>query len=298
MRTLSYTVPAERAGASVKSILSNELALSKALISRLKARPKGILLNGEKVYTAACVRSGDILSVEIGDDPASRRAAPMEFPLRILYEDEDLLILDKPAGLTVHPDSRRPTECTLENALSFYLPEGDFPHPVSRLDRGTSGVITFAKNGYMHERLRRMQHTSQFVREYRAICVGRPDPPGGVVSAPIGFYPLSRYRRAVTADGAPSQTEYETLSSFGGLSLLRLLPRTGRTHQLRVHMAEIGCPLLADWLYGTRDDRLDRPALHSYRLSLTHPLTGEQLDVSAPIPEDLNGFSRLFETQE
>ena len=288
MRTLSLTVTPEQAGRMVQHVLRHDLLLSNALIVRLKRRMTGICVNGKKAFTIYVLRAGDVLTVEIGDPPTARRAQPVAMPLDIAYEDADVLILNKPAGVTVHADSRRPDEITLDHALSFYLPPDAFPHPVSRLDRGTTGLMTYAKSGYIHDRLRRMLHTPAFYREYRALCTGIPDPPNGTIDLPIGFAEGSTYQRAVTPDGAPSITDYEVLGSGGGMSLLCLIPRTGRTHQLRVHLAALGHPLVGDWLYGTRDDaRIARPALHSSQLTLIHPLTGEQITVRAPLPEDM-----------
>lgn len=212
-------------------------------------------------------------------------------PLAIIYEDEDLLVIDKPAGLAVHP-TQDPDEATLEHALAAYLRPGETSHPISRLDRGTTGLMAVAKNGYMHELLRRRLHTDAYFREYRGVCVGELVPRAGQIDLPIGFAEGSRYRRAVTPDGAPSSTGYETLAAWpapeGTLSLLRLLPHTGRTHQLRVHLSATGHPLLGDWLYGTEaPERIARPALHSAVLRFVHPLTGAVIDLSSPLPPDM-----------
>jgi len=273
----------------VGSLLSERLLLSNSLIKRIKLRETGILLNGQRAFTTACVMSGDVLTAEIGDADFPS-IAPMAMPLSIVYEDEDILILDKPAGITVHP-SRDPDEVTLENALAAYLKAGEVAHPVSRLDRGTSGLMTFAKNGYMHELLRRALHSPDFRREYRGIAEGIPVPSRGLIDRPIGFADGSRYQRAVTKDGVASLTEYEVLSVHGENTLLRLVPHTGRTHQLRVHLASIGHPLIGDWLYGTEDrERIARPALHSCELWLSHPLSGEQLHFVAPLPPDMQNL--------
>ena len=290
MRTLTRTISEAEAGRTVESVLTTELALSKSLIRRLKRRETGILLNGARAYTTARVRAGDVLSAEIGDAAASA-VRPIGMPLAIVYEDEDLLVIDKPAGLAVHP-TRDPDEATLEHALAAYLRLGETSHPVSRLDRGTTGLMAVAKNGYMHELLRRRLHTDAYFREYRGICVGELSPPAGRIDLPIGFAEGSRYRRAVTPDGAPSSTGYETLAAWpapeGTLSLLRLLPHTGRTHQLRVHLSATGHPLLGDWLYGTEaPERIARPALHSAVLRFVHPLTGAVIDLSSPLPPDM-----------
>ena len=290
MRTLTRTISEAEAGRTVESVLTTELALSKSLIRRLKRRETGILLNGARAYTTARVRAGDVLSAEIGDAAASA-VRPIGMPLAIVYEDEDLLVIDKPAGLAVHP-TRDPDEATLEHALAAYLRLGETSHPVSRLDRGTTGLMAVAKNGYMHELLRRRLHTDAYFREYRGICVGELSPPAGRIDLPIGFAEGSRYRRAVAPDGAPSSTGCETLAAWpapeGTLSLLRLLPHTGRTHQLRVHLSATGHPLLGDWLYGTEaPERIARPALHSAVLRFVHPLTGAVIDLSSPLPPDM-----------
>ena len=160
-------------------------------------------------------------------------------------------------------------------------------YPASRLDRGTTGVITYAKCGYVHELLRRAQHAGTFRKSYLAVADGQVSPPSGVVNAPIGFAAGSRYQRAVAPDGALSVTAYETLRYGNGRTLLRVCPQTGRTHQIRVHMAYLGFPLTGDWLYGARSPAIGRPALHSHELTLLHPMTGETICVAAPLPPDM-----------
>ena len=279
-------LPAQE-GRSVKSLLTGEMEMSASHIARLKQRDGGILLNGAPVYTNARVRAGDRLLAAISDGPAARRPAPMAWPLEIVYEDEDMLVINKPAGIAVHASTRAPGELTLENALAAYLPENCGMHPVSRLDKGTTGLMTVAKSGYMHELLRRRQHSPAFVKTYAAITSGCPAPPEGRIDAPLGYAPGSRYKMAVFDGGAPSVTAYTTLGITNGLALLRVSPETGRTHQIRVHLSHIGCPLLGDWLYGAEDARIARPALHAHTLKLEHPLTGERLNLVAPLPPDM-----------
>lgn len=287
MRKLCNIITEELAGLNVESALKRCFFMSDRHISRLKRRPEGITLNGKRAYTTAVLSAGDLLCAEICDGERVR-PAPMDMPLSVLYEDEDIVIIDKPAGVAVHSSTRNPQELTLENAFSARLKEGESFHPVSRLDRGTTGIMTVAKNGYMHHRLKLIMHTEEFRREYVGISVGRVEPESGRIELPIGFERGSRYKRAVDPLGSPALTEYCALQYGSGLTLLRLIPHTGRTHQLRLHMAAIGYPLAGDWLYGREDRELiARPALHSGELWLTHPLTGDKLHIASPPPEDM-----------
>ena len=289
MRVLHCTVPAAYDGRPLKHLLRGELGISSTLLKTLKWRVGAITLNGESVRVNALVRTGDEVCVTLSERaPRETDVAPLDLPLDIAYEDEDLLVLNKRAGLAMHPMSTDLAAPNLAGALVAYLGVGTVPHFVSRLDKGTSGLLIAAKSGYVHELLRRVLHSEALRREYRALAVGHVMPPRGVIDAPIARAEGSLVKRCVSPDGLPSRTEYEVLSYHGGLTLLRLAPLTGRTHQLRVHMASLGCPLAGDWLYGTEDKALiARPALHSYALWFTHPLTGEALHFTAPLPEDM-----------
>lgn len=294
MRILTYTVTPEEDGRMVKGILRGSLQLSYTLLKSLKWRENAILLNGQSVHVNTIVHAGDTVSVVLSErtpreDLYCANAAKPD----IVYEDDDLLVLNKPAGVAMHPKSGDASAPSLAAMLTSYLGEGSVPHFVSRLDKGTSGLLIAAKNGYVHDRLRRALHSSDLRREYRAVAVGRVEPPCGVIDAPIGRAGGSIIRRCVRADGLPSLTEYEALQVSGRFTLLRLRPQTGRTHQLRVHMAYLGHPLAGDWLYGTEDKTLiARPALHSYELWFTQPVTGLELHFTAPIPQDMQ---RLME---
>ena len=287
MRELSIRIDPAANGRTVLSLLRRELACSDAHISRLKRRETGIRLNGTRCYVTARVSTGDVLTIEIGDLPDGH-IVPMAFPLKVVFEDEDLLVIDKPAGIAVHQSTRDPEELTLENAVCHYLGGCISPHPVSRLDRGTSGLMAFAKSGYVHERLRRQMHTSAYRRKYLGVATGRVDPPSGTIELPIGMAEGSTYQRAICPDGQRATTFYETLAVNDDFTLLRLVPQTGRTHQLRLHLSAIGYPLAGDWLYGAENRALiARPALHSFELALTHPISGEELHFTSPLPEDM-----------
>lgn len=294
MRILTHTVLPEEEGRMVKGILRGSLQLSYTLLKSLKWRENAILLNGQSVHVNAIVHAGDVVSVALSErtpreDLYRENAAAPD----ILYEDEDLLVLNKPAGVAMHPKADDAAAPSLAAMLTGYLGEGSVPHFVSRLDKGTSGLLIAAKSGYVHDRLRRALHSSELRREYRAVAVGQVTPPCGVIDAPIGRADGSIIRRCVREDGLVSRTEYEVLQTTERFTLLRLRPETGRTHQLRVHMAYLGHPLAGDWLYGTEDKILiARPALHSYELWFTQPVTGQEMHFTAPIPQDMQ---RLLE---
>ena len=298
MRQLTYTAKQADEDRPMQSILRQELACSESHISRLKHREEGILRNGARCYVTARVSAGDMLTVEIGDLPDGH-IVPMAYPLDVRFEDDDLLILNKPAGIAVHQSTRDPEELTLENAVCHHLGGQISPHPVSRLDRGTSGLIAFAKSGYVHERLRRQMHTSAYARVYLGIARGRVSPARGTIELPIGMAEGSTYQRAIQPDGQPARTDYETFATNERFTLLRLVPHTGRTHQLRLHMSAVGFPLAGDWLYGAEDRALiARPALHSYELTMTHPITGARIHLTAELPEDMRRLIDWPDTTE
>ena len=288
MTRLTLTVTDQQAGRSVLSLLRRELGLSSSCISRLKRTEQGLLCNGARVFTNHTLHPGDVLAVDVsaGETPTDIPPVPMD--LDIVYEDEHLLVVNKSAPLAVIPSSLVPTEPTLTAGLMAYLGPSASLHPVNRLDRGTTGLLVVAKNGYNHDQLRRRLHSGDFFRSYLALCVGVPEPPVGTVSLPIGRAPGSAIRRQIDPSGQSARTDYRLLRVRNGLALVALTPWTGRTHQIRVHMAAIGHPLAGDWLYGTEDrDLIPRPALHAVRLAFTHPVTGEHLSFTAPLPGDM-----------
>ncbi len=284
---LRAVVSDREAGQTLKAFLRARWHISSSLLKSLKWRG-AILCNGAAVTVSAILRRGDTVTVDVTDPYGlSEHIVPVSVPLEILYEDDFLLILNKPAGVAVHSSSLTEETVTVAGAVSHYLGDAPF-HPVNRLDRGVTGVMVVAKCGYMHERCMAILHSDDFRREYRGICAGVPAPRRGTIRLPIGRDPQSVLKRRIDPLGQEAVSEYEVLWQDGEKALLRLRPLTGRTHQLRLHCAAIGHPLLGDWLYGTEDPSLlPRPALHSYELWLRHPLSGEALHITAPLPEDM-----------
>ena len=294
MQTITITVAPEDEGRTVRGVLKLRLGFSTQAVNSLARRESGILVNGQRAFTNRHLRAGDTLTAEIGDVRApAEQVVPGDWPLPIVYEDEHLLVVDKPAGMVAMVSSFHPDTPTVAGALAWQRGGDAVFHVVNRLDKGTTGLMVLAKSGYVHNLLRKMLHTPDFFREYRGICLGCPESAEGTIDLPIGRAEGSAIARCIRPDGAPSRSHYWVLQQNGGLTLLALRPETGRTHQLRLHMAAIGHPLAGDWLYGTEDPTLiSRPALHSFRLLLRHPVTGEALELTAPLPGDMD---RLME---
>ncbi len=288
MAALELTITGEQAGRTVKSLLRRELGVSAALLGRLKRTETGLTVNGARAFTTAVLREGDLLAVDLAAAERPSGVRPIPMALEILFEDEHLLVVNKPAPLAAIPSSLVPEEPSLASGLLAHLGEGTAVHLVNRLDRGTTGLLAAARSAWVHDRLRRQMHTAGFHRTYLAVCTGTPEPEEGRVELPIGRDPSSAVRRRIDPAGKPAETEYRVLERRDGFSLAELTPRTGRTHQLRVHMAAIGCPLAGDWLYGVEDRSLiARPALHAAALALIHPVTGERMAWEAPLPADM-----------
>ncbi|MBO4562178.1 MAG: RluA family pseudouridine synthase [Clostridia bacterium] len=286
MEPLEKTIGQELSGCTVMHVLTDVFLMSRSHISRLKRREGGILLNGRPCYTTTRCAEGDVVSALITDPPDTKRLEAFGEPPEIVFEDEWLIVVNKPAGLTVHPE-RAGVGGSVENALTAYLKEDEFVHTVSRLDRGTSGLMTVAKSGYVHERMIRLLHTPDFYKEYTALVWGRLESESGEILLPIAHPEGSHYMMAVTEGGLPCRTLYSVLETHHDMSLVRLVPMTGRMHQLRVHMAATGHPIVGDWLYGEEVPFIDHPALHSGRLVFRHPMTGEKVELSAPLPDDI-----------
>ena len=290
MRRLTLTVDRARHGTDVNTLLRKELALSAAAVRRAKALPGGITLDGLPVFTTARAGTGQVLSVAVGDEASNPAIEAVEGPLDIRYEDDDLLILDKAGGVPVHPSQGHHGD-TLANFLYHHYEAIGLTaafHPVNRLDRGTSGLMAVAKHAHAHERLQAQLRDGTLKRTYLAVCQGVPDPLSGVIDLPIARQPGSVLRRQADPAGSPARTHYRVLDTGNGRSLVSLALDTGRTHQIRVHLSWLGCPLAGDFLYGTEDPALpNRFALHSASLTLRQPVTGQVLALTSPLPDEL-----------
>lgn len=296
MRTLTYTVPPEKAGRKVKSILQYQLCIPQSMIARIKLRETGICLNGARCRTTDTVRAGDTVSAEVGDVPCETGIVPIPCPLEIVYEDADLLVVNKPAHLATHGRAER-GDATVAAALAAVYGTDRAFHPVTRLDRGTSGLLVAAKSGYAHERLRRILHTEDFRREYLALVDGVPPAQSGSITLPLKKDETAKNRFRVAPDGLAARTDYAVLETRGDQSLLRLRLYTGRTHQIRVHLASLGCPVCGDRVYGASAPGIDRPALHSAFLHLKQPITGAVVDLESPLPEDMEELWRSMKSK-
>lgn len=281
---LSLLVPPEDDGAEVLTLLKKNLRLSTALLRRLKRVPDGILLDGAHVTVRVRVKSGQTLSILREPAGGERRVTPQKGPIDIVYEDDDLLIINKPNGLAVHPSPGHAGD-TLANYVAAYLGGGAAFHAVNRLDRGTGGLMCVAKHKLSAQRLALQVQRGKLTRVYHAVLDGVGLPEHGVVDLPIGRVEGNGIRRTIAEDGQTAVTRFQRLSEGHDHTLARLELETGRTHQIRVHMSHLGFPVSGDFLYGTELPWLDGFALCSVELRLTQPTTGEPLTFIIPDPK-------------
>ncbi len=290
-RILTYTVDDGYAEKNIKTLLKQHFKMSTSLIIDLKRGEDGILVNGIREHVDYILKPGDKVALTMRE-AASETVEPVMTELEIVYEDEDLIIINKPPHMPTHPSAGHHGD-TLANGLAYYFKsrcEERVFRAVNRLDKDTSGLMAVAKNKYAHARLCDEIADGTLRRRYTAVVCGDIQE-DGVIDAPIGRADTSAIKREVRADGQEAVTHYRVLKRLGEYTLLELELETGRTHQIRAHMAHIGHPLLGDWLYGEEDKELfARQALHSYYLRLVHPVTGETLEFNLPLPQDMREF--------
>jgi 23S rRNA pseudouridine1911/1915/1917 synthase len=252
-----------------------------------------VIVNGSTARSAYKITGGDQILITIPPPPPSA-LSPEDIPLKILYEDNDVIVVDKPAGLTVHPAPGHP-EHTLANAILSHLPEipdtGEWQRPgiVHRLDKDTSGLIIIAKNNLAHRKLTEQFKARTVKKIYLTLVKGKVTPNRGTIEAPIGRDRGHREKMAIAdrSHGREARTKYRVLKHIGNYSLLEALPETGRTHQIRVHLAAIGYPVIGDKVYGIKSTLLDRQFLHAHRIKFQLPSNGKEVEFSSELPPDL-----------
>lgn len=293
MKRIEYTVPSKHDGNMIKNILRRELGISAAVLTELKKHPDGIVLNGENVYATHKVHDGDIITLTLHDKP-SQNIEPAPISLDIIYEDEDILAVNKPRSMPTHPSQNHHCD-TLANGVMYYFRNTEFTFRViTRLDKDTSGVVVIAKNKISAAKLTEQMTQGEIRKEYEAICHGSPVDNSGTINAPIARKEGSAIAREVNPGGKTAVTEYEVIARSDSLCHIRLRPITGRTHQIRVHLAYIGTPIYGDDLYGSwaQDEKC---RLHCRKVTLAQPLTGKTISLEAPAPGDMDLIS-IFDT--
>jgi len=258
-----------------------------------------ITVNGRPAKPGLRLEAGNKINIII-PAPSPTALSPEAIPLRIIYEDNDLLVVDKPPGLTTHPAPGQ-TEHTLINAILSYYPGlagmGDTLRPgiVHRLDKDTSGLIIIAKNTKAQLNLVNQFKERTVKKVYLTLVKGHLTPEQGIIEAPIGRHPVDRIRMAVTTSGRPARSEYKVIKYLGDYTLLEVRPETGRTHQIRVHLAAIGFPVVGDGTYGEKSPYLKRQFLHAHRIKFKLPSTGETVELKSELPEDLQQALQAIE---
>ncbi len=282
MRILTLTIQENFDGVQIKSVLRKHFSISSALMTALKVED-GITLNGVHANVTERVHTGDALVLRIRET-ASENIVPTQMDLDILYEDEDVLAVNKPAGIPTHPSIRHYTD-TLANGICAYFKDIPFTfRAVNRLDKDTSGIVLIAKNRFAAEALSRQIREKQIGKAYLAICYGTLPEKEGIVDAPIAR-DEGIIKRRISEHGQSAQTHYKVLAESEAYTLIQAEPITGRTHQIRVHMAHLGAPLYGDFLYGEEIPG-SRTMLHCSTLEFSHPLTKERLRLTAPPAKD------------
>lgn len=288
-RTLTYHITSQDAAQTIEHFLRSK-GYSSQCIKELKKQWGSILLDGIPQYMKVSLQECCTLTVQIQEESSSEKIPPVELPLDIVYEDEDLLVVNKPADMPIHP-SLNNYENSLANALAWYFEKQGKPFVfrcINRLDRDTSGLTIVAKHMLSAGILSSMVAERAIHREYLAIVRGPVTPERGTIDAPIGRKGDSIIERQIDYVGGERAVTHYTLKEYkNGHSLLSIHLETGRTHQIRVHMKHIGFPLIGDHLYNPDMEYMTRQALHSHRLQFTHPITGKSMDFTAPLPEDM-----------
>jgi 23S rRNA pseudouridine1911/1915/1917 synthase len=297
--SIELTVPPEKAGQRLDAFIAGETSFSRSAVQRM-IDSGDVLLNMKEAPSKAKVKAGDEVSVT-PPMPEITDILPQDIPLDIVYQDADIAVINKPKGMVVHPAAGNP-DGTLVNAIMYHIKDlsgigGEIrPGIVHRIDRMTSGLLVIAKNDNAHVFLSDQLKTHAVSRVYYALCEGNFREDSGTVDAPIARHRTDRKKMAVDPNGRSAVTHWRVLERFGDMTLLRVELETGRTHQIRVHMAYIKHPIVGDEVYGHAKNSLGivGQALHAGELRLTHPATGEEMVFTAPLPEEfVNALEKL-----
>ena len=289
---MKYIVKAEDEGITVKELLFERMGLSKAFVKHLKFIDNGIILNQEKVTVRRVLHSGDVLTLALDDERTAEHLTPVNIPVDIVYEDNDVLIPNKPPFMPTHPSHLHHGD-TLADALAYKYSKDGLPfvfRPVNRLDRNTSGITLIAKNRISAAKLTEAMRSGKISKQYIAILEGEPPQDEGVIETYIKRADKSiivRRNCSENEGGDYALTKYKVLCRHDRKSLVLATPKTGRTHQLRVHFSGLNCAILGDELYGSESHLIQRHALHALSLSFPHPQTSKPLLVTAPLPDDM-----------
>ena len=283
---LKYIVDKE---INIRQVLREKFGVSERLLTKLKKNRK-IYLNGKNdIFLDIPVKTSDIVEVDFDFDEDNSNIVPVKMNLNIIYEDDSLIVLDKPFNMPVHP-SLNHYEDSLSNGLKYYYDSVNLHRkirPINRLDKDTSGIVIFAKNEYAQDRIRITN------KIYLTILEGKLEG-SGIIDKPIARKADSIIERCINDNGEKAITEYSVIKNFNigneEFSLIKCILHTGRTHQIRVHMASINHPILGDTLYGKSSTLIDRQALHAYKLTFVHPITKKEIEVTASIPYDMNNI--------
>lgn len=284
MRKLAYIIPSDFDGERVQNFLRGKVQISLRLLRSLKRVENGIELNGEHARTIDILHTGDVLTLNIPDEEGAQ--ASSNIILDVIYEDDDVLVVNKPPMLPIH-ESHNHQGDTLANAVSAYLKskgKSAVFRAVGRLDMGTSGLVVCALNQYCASRL-----SGEIEKEYLAIATGEYKG-SGTIDAPIYRPDPMKTTRCVDERGDRAITHYESIKIGNGMTLLRIRLETGRTHQIRVHFAHLGTPLLGDYLYGTVTDEINHQCLHCHKVRFVHPVTGEKVECFGRMPKEMERF--------
>ena len=276
---------------NVKELLKVKFKFSERMIIKLK-KEKRIFLNNSPVYISAPLNIHDVIQIDMDFVETADNIQPTQMNLKIIYEDEYLLILNKPAGLPIHPSANHFSD-SLSNGVKYYFDTKNLAiklRPVNRLDKDTSGIVIFAKHPYIQECLINQMKNKKFCKNYLALVSGIFSPQNGTINAPITRKDNSIIERTIdlssTLDKEQAITHYKTLEILKNASLVEFTLETGRTHQIRVHSKFMNCPLIGDTLYGNPSTLISHQALHAYKISFYHPITNEFLEFTTQMPED------------